>query len=176
MILALKNTPGIYLVGFMGCGKSTVGRSLAARLGWPFEDLDTVIEKRERTTISELFAQHGEAEFRRRESEALQAAIASVSRGLPKVLALGGGAFSPELNRERLKGHGITIWLDCPLERCRERVAKEHHRPLARDPAAFATLYRTRAPIYALADFQVDADSDDDSETVRKILDLGLVS
>lgn len=176
MILALKNTPGIYLVGFMGCGKSTVGRSLAAHLGWPFEDLDAVIEAREQTTISELFVVQGEAEFRRRESEALKFAIAPVSRGLPKVLALGGGAFSPEQNRERLKGHGITIWLDCPLERCRERVAKERHRPLARDPEAFATLYETRSPIYALADYRVDADSDDDADTVRKILSLGLVS
>lgn len=176
MILQLKNTPGIYLVGFMGSGKSTVGRRLAGSLGWPFEDLDAVIEAREQTTISALFAEQGEAEFRRRESEALKQVIAPVSRGVPLVLALGGGAFSSEVNRARLKGHGISIWLDCPLDRCRERVAKERHRPLARDPQAFANLYTERQPIYALADFRIDTDTDDDSETVRRILDLGLVS
>ena len=176
MILALKRNPGIYLVGFMGSGKSTVGRRLAAELGWPFEDLDAVIEEREGRTISDLFAEHGEAEFRRRESEALKAATALVSRGQPLVLALGGGAFGPEENRGRLKDHGITIWLDCPLDRSRERVAKERHRPLAKDPAAFAALYEARQPIYALADYRIDADTDDDGETVRKILALGLVS
>ena len=176
MILQLKNTPGIYLVGFMGSGKSTVGRRLAGGLGWPFEDLDTAIEAREHTTISALFAEHGEAEFRRRESDALKQVIAPVSRGLPLVLALGGGAFTSEVNRARLKGHGISIWLDCSLERCRERVATERHRPLARDPLAFANLYTERQPIYALADFRIDTDTDDESETVRRILDLGLVS
>ena len=176
MILQLKNTPGIYLVGFMGSGKSTVGRRLAGNLGWPFEDLDAVIEAREQTTISALFAELGEEEFRRRESEALKQVIAPVSRGLPLVLALGGGAFTSEVNRARLKGHGISIWLDCPLDRCRERVAKERHRPLARDPLAFANLYAERQPIYALSDFRIETDTDDDSETVRRILDLGLVS
>ncbi len=176
MILQLKNTPGIYLVGFMGSGKSTVGRRLAADLGWPFEDLDHVIEARENTTISALFAEHGEAEFRRRESAALRQAMSKVPRGNPLVLALGGGAFSREENRSRLSGHGITIWLECSLERCRERVVKERHRPLAKDPEAFSALFRARQPAYALADFQIDADSDDDTETVRRILALGLVS
>jgi shikimate kinase len=176
MILTLKRTPGIYLVGFMGSGKSTVGRRLAAEIGWPFEDLDATIEAREHTTISQLFAEHGEAEFRRRESAALEQAIAQVPRGKPLVLALGGGAFGPEVNRARMKDHGITIWLDCPLELCRARVAAEGHRPLARDPEAFAALFETRQPIYALADYRIDAGSDDDAETVRKILALGLVS
>ncbi len=176
MILMLKRTPGIYLVGFMGSGKSTVGRRLAAEIGWPFEDLDAIIEAREQTTISHLFADHGEAEFRRRESEALKQAIARVPRGNPLVLALGGGAFTPDINRARLKDHGITIWLDCPLDLCRTRVAAEGHRPLARDPEAFANLFQTRQPIYALADYRIDAASDDDTVTVRKILDLGLIS
>ncbi|MBY0504824.1 MAG: shikimate kinase [Bryobacteraceae bacterium] len=172
MILPLKNTPGIYLVGFMGCGKSTVGRSLAAALGWPFQDLDAVIETREQTTISQLFAEHGEAEFRRRESAALRQAMAQVPQGRPLVLALGGGAYGVEENRQTLAGHGVSLWIDCPLERCRERVAKERHRPLARDPEAFAKLYEARRPLYALADFRIDADTDDDSETVRRILPL----
>lgn len=176
MNLTLKRTPGIYLVGFMGSGKSTVGRRLAAEIGWPFQDLDAIIEAREQSTITELFAEHGEPEFRRRESEALKHAIAQVPRGKPLVLALGGGAFSPEINRARLQDHGISIWLDCPLELCRTRVAAESHRPLARDPAAFAALYQTRQPIYALADHRIEAATDDDRETVRKILALGLIS
>ena len=175
MILALKRNPAIYLVGFMGSGKSTIGRRLAAEIGWPFQDLDAVIEAREHTTISELFAQHGEPEFRRRESEALREAIAPASRGVPLVLALGGGAFSPEVNRASLKHHGITIWLDCPLDVCRARIAQEQHRPLARDPAAFAALYQARQPIYALADYRIDA-SQDDAAAVQQIFALGLVS
>ena len=131
---------------------------------------------RENTSISALFAEHGEDEFRRRESAALRQTIVKVPRGNPLVLALGGGAFNSEENRAHLAGHGVTIWLDCSLDRCRERVAKERHRPLARDPEAFAKLYDQRRPIYTLADFRIDADSDDDGETVRRILALGLVS
>ncbi len=176
MNLTLKQTPGLYLVGFMGSGKSTVGRRLAAELGWPFADLDAIIEAREGTTITQLFADHGEPEFRRRESAALHEATARVPRGQPLVLSLGGGAFGVEANREYLQRHGVTLWLDCPLERCRQRVAQEQHRPLARDPQAFAALFEARRPIYAQAHYRVDADTDDDRETVARILALGLIS
>src|SRR5207244_9786329 len=93
MILKLKRTPGIYLVGFMGCGKSTIGRALAEELGWSFCDLDDDIERREGLTISEIFDIRGEAAFREAESAALQERIRTVVRGQPQVISLGGGAF-----------------------------------------------------------------------------------
>src|SRR5579862_9900078 len=93
MILKLKRTPGIYLVGFMGSGKSTVGRALADELGWSFFDLDDEIERREGATISELFDTRGEASFRQAESAALRERVVQVERGRPQVVSLGGGAF-----------------------------------------------------------------------------------
>ena len=97
MILRLKRTPGIYVVGFMGAGKSTVGRHLAHRLGWSFFDTDTEIESAEKTAISEIFASRGEEEFRRIENAVIAQHVRWIERGRPAVLALGGGAFtSPE--------------------------------------------------------------------------------
>ena len=115
MNLRLKRTPGIYLVGFMGSGKSTVGRMLAARIGWPFFDLDEEIEARERTAIADIFATCGETEFRRIEAAALERHVRAVESGRPAVMALGGGAFVARANRDLLLQNGVTIWLDCPF-------------------------------------------------------------
>jgi shikimate kinase len=170
MNLRLKRTPGIYVVGFMGAGKSTVGRHLARRLGWSFFDLDDEIEAAERTTIAQLFAARGEAEFRRIESGMLGQHASWISRGRPAVLALGGGAYTVPANRETLAGNGITVWLDCPFETVARRVAKATHRPLARDPQAFAALYHARRACYELADIHVPVESDDPETTVASIL------
>src|SRR6185295_16056948 len=96
MILKLKRTPGIFLVGFMGSGKSTVGRVLAEELGWGFADLDEDIEKREGMAIAEIFDSRGEAEFRKAETAALRERVRMVEGGRPWVIALGGGAFLNE--------------------------------------------------------------------------------
>jgi len=112
MILKLKRTPGIYLVGFMGCGKSTVGSALADELGWSFVDLDEEIERREGASIAEIFDQRGEAEFRHIESAALRDRVRNVQSGRPQVVSLGGGAFLPEENFEMVSNNGVTIWLD----------------------------------------------------------------
>src|SRR5579871_148086 len=98
MILKLKRTPAIYLVGFMGCGKSTVGRALAEELGWKFTDLDEEIERGAQTTISEIFATRGEPAFRELESAALREHVRVVRMGRPQVISLGGGAFLSEEN------------------------------------------------------------------------------
>src|SRR4029453_1668809 len=94
MNLKLKRTPGIYIVGFMGSGKTTIGRLLAEEIGWRFADLDDEIEHANRKSISEIFAPAGEEEFRRLEHEALLQRVRSICRGTPTVLALGGGAFT----------------------------------------------------------------------------------
>ena len=171
MILKLKRTPGIYVVGFMGAGKSTVGRHLANRLGWSFFDSDVEIEQAEKTAIAQIFQQRGEPEFRRIETEIICQHVRWIERGRPAVLALGGGAFAQPANRQLLENNGITVWLDCPFERVQQRVAQAAHRPLARDPDAFAALYHARRADYALAQVHVAIDSDDPDVTVGAILD-----
>lgn len=170
MNLRLKHTPGIFVVGFMGAGKTTVGRHLAHRLGWSFFDTDEEIEAAERTTISELFSQRGEPEFRRIESDILRQHVRWIERGRPAVLALGGGAYTIPENRDLLTSHGIAVWLDCPFATVERRVSQATHRPLARDPLAFAALYQSRRDCYALADVHVPVESDDPEATVAAIL------
>lgn len=129
MILKLKRTPGIYLVGFMGSGKTTVGRALAKYLGWRFADLDEDIEAREQQPIGQIFDTHGEDEFRRIESEALKRRVSDVARGVPWVISVGGGCFAQPRNFELIQNHGLSIWLDAPLELIRSRIAHSTHRP-----------------------------------------------
>lgn len=171
MNLRLKRTPGLYLVGFMGSGKSTIGRALAHRLGWSFFDLDDEIEAAEKTTIAELFDGRGEPEFRRIEAAILRQHVQWIGRGRPSVLALGGGAFIEPANRELVAEHGLAIWLDCPFETVQRRVAKASHRPLARDPEKFEALYQSRRDTYALADMHIAIHSDDPSVAVDAVFD-----
>lgn len=175
MILSLKRTPGLYLVGFMGSGKSTVGRLLAEQIGWPFRDLDDVIESTEHRSIASIFDSEGEGPFRQIETRTLAAQIHQVESGHPLVLALGGGAYAQEPNRELLRGRGLTLWLDCPFERVARRVADADHRPLARDPERFAKLFDERRAFYSLADHRILFDSDDPRDAVQAILNLGLL-
>ena len=173
MNLKLKRTPGVYLVGFMASGKSTIGRHLAHRLGWNFFDTDHEIESAEKVTIAELFDSRGEAEFRRIESGILRQHVCWVERGRPAVIALGGGAFAQEPNRALLSDHGVTVWLDCPFEMVSRRVAAQHGgalRPLARDPEKFEALFAERRSIYSLADVRVAVDCDDPETVVNAIL------
>ncbi len=170
MNLKLKRTPGIYLLGFMASGKSTVGRHLAERLGWSFFDIDHEIEAAEKCAIAEIFDSRGEDEFRRIENQILGQHVRHIERGRPAVLALGGGAFLTAANRELLSEHGITIWLDCPFEIVQKRVAQASHRPLARDPEKFAALYAARLETYRLADIHIPIESDDPAQTVDAIL------
>ena len=170
MILKLKRTPGIYVVGFMGAGKSTVGRHLAHRLGWSFFDSDEEIEHAEKASIASIFEERGEDEFRRIETEIIRQHVHWIERGRPAVLALGGGAYSQAVNRQLLENNGITVWLDCPFEVVQQRVAQATHRPLARDPEAFAALYQARRADYGLAAVRVVIESDDPEVAVGAIL------
>jgi shikimate kinase len=176
MILKLKRTPGIYLAGFMAAGKSTIGRLLAERLGWQFADLDQEIEAQQGMSIAEIFDQRGEQEFRRIETEAIRAHVRSIERGRATVAALGGGAFVQPANFELVENHGITIWLDCPFETVRRRVAEASHRPLARDMQRLEELYQERQAAYARADYRIAIESDDPSVAVEAVLKLPLFS
>ena len=117
MLLQLKRTPGLYLVGFMGSGKSAVGNLLAEELGWTFADVDDDIENAQGVSIAEIFDTRGEEEFRQIEQDALRKRVRDVECGKPMVVALGGGAFLDPANRKLLQERGVTVWLDCPFHR-----------------------------------------------------------
>jgi shikimate kinase len=163
MILKLKRTPGLYLVGFMGAGKTTVGRLLADELGWSFADIDEDIEAEQRMMIAHIFRDRGEPEFRRLESELLHNRVRMVQRGRPMVVALGGGAYAQKHNFELLEENGVTVWLECPFEVVRDRVSADPKRPLARDPQAMAELFELRREAYARSDFKVDGTGNPDT-------------
>ena len=174
MILKLKRTPGIYLVGFMASGKTTIGRILAERLGWHFVDLDNEIEAQEESTIAEIFDERGEEEFRRIENAALGVHVRKIERGRPTVVALGGGAFVQQNNFDLLENHGVTVWLDCPLETVRQRVEQAAHRPLARDAQRLEELFHERQAGYGRADYRIAIESDDPLAAVEAVLKLPL--
>jgi shikimate kinase len=168
----LIRTPALYLVGFMGCGKTTVGAALAYELGWRFYDLDRDIENAAGSSITQVFEWEGEPAFRRREHEALARRIRAAQHGYPMVVALGGGAFAQTENVELIRDNGITLWLDAPFELVRQRVAGQTHRPLAVNPEKFAALYEARRASYVAADYRVAVEGNDAKATVEAILNL----
>ena len=147
----------VVLIGFMGAGKTTVGRALAKSLRWNFLDLDDVIEQREHKDVAEIFALFGEPAFRSMESEALEALLQDRQASSDLILALGGGAFVQKQNRDALISAGaITVLLEAPVEELRRRCQAEHKvRPLARQDARFNELFAARRADYALARFTV---------------------
>lgn len=172
MTLKLKRTPGLYLVGFMASGKTTIGRSVADELGWCFVDTDDEIEASQGVSIREIFDTRGEEEFRKVETEVIRQRIRMVERGRPTVMALGGGAFAHEGNFELIENNGVTVWLDCPFMLVNERVKSASHRPLARDPEKLRRLYELRRPAYSRADFRIEVHGDDPAPVVADILHL----
>jgi shikimate kinase len=172
MILKLKRTPGIYLTGFMASGKTTIGKLLGERLGWHFTDLDREIEAQEGISIADIFDRRGEPEFRRIETEVLRARVCSIERGHPAVVALGGGTFVQPGNFDLVENNGITIWLDCPLDTVRRRIAEPSSRPLARDAQRFEELFQARQASYARAEYRIAIECDDPAVAVDAILKL----
>ena len=146
----------LVMVGLMGCGKSSVGRRLAVRLGVPFVDTDDEIERVAGKSINDIFADWGEAEFRNGERRVISRLLGEG----PQVLATGGGAFINPETRANIKAHGISIWLRAELPVLMRRVAKRDTRPLlkAGDPeAVMRGLMEARYPIYAAADILVES-------------------
>lgn len=146
----------IFLTGFMGAGKTTVGRSLATRLELPFVDLDHEIEARAGATVREIFELHGEPEFRRLEHETL--------RGLCQrpalVAATGGGTITFEVNRELMRRAGVSVWLHPSFATIVGRIGAKgkESRPLFEDETQAWELYRRRLPAYETADLKIDVD------------------
>jgi shikimate kinase len=146
----------IVLVGLMGCGKSSVGRRLASRLGLTFVDADEEIERVAAKSIVEIFADHGEAYFRDGERRV----IARLLSNGPQVLATGGGAFINPETRQKIRERGISIWLRADLPVLMRRVSKRDTRPLLKtaDPeATMRDLIARRYPVYADADITLES-------------------
>ena len=160
----------IVMVGLMGCGKSSVGRRMAARLGLPFVDVDEEIEISAQKTITEIFTDHGEAFFRDGERRVIARLLANG----PQVLATGGGAFINPETRCNIKQQGISIWLKAELPVLMKRVAKRDTRPLLRssDPeGTMRNLMTARYPVYAQADLAVESRDVPHDQIVNEVID-----
>jgi shikimate kinase len=157
----------IYLVGFMAAGKTTVARSLAARLGWRAEDVDDLIEARERKPIADIFGKQGEAYFRGVERQILKLLLPL--RHI--VVATGGGTFMDAENRAAMNMDGLSIWLDVPFDALLARIPADGRRPLAADRAQMERLFAVRQTGYAQAHIRIDARAAGAEDIVEQIVD-----
>lgn len=160
-------TDKIYLVGFMAAGKSTVARALAGRLGWRAEDIDELIEARERRTITEIFTRQGEPYFRGVEREILRLLLPLRHA----IVATGGGTFMDADNRAAMNLDGLSIWLDVPFEALIGRLPADGRRPLAADRAQMERLFALRQTAYAQAHVRIDAGSAAPEEIAERIVE-----
>ena len=152
----------IFLVGFMGAGKTSVGKFLGRRLGWAFEDLDSRIQGREGRTVEQIFRESGEAEFRRAETEALRELLEDLGSA-HRVVALGGGAFVQPENAALLEPPDLaSVFLDGPVEELFRRCRKQDvDRPLRGTLGQFQQLYQLRRPHYMKAAVYIDTSGQD---------------
>lgn len=148
----------VFLVGFMGAGKTSVGKALAQTLGWGFIDLDDRVEGREKRSIAEIFRDSGEAAFRKAETAALHELLDHLDHDRPAVIAVGGGAFVREENIRLLAASGSpVVFLDAPDDVLRQRCQSQGaDRPLFQDKESFRELYETRRPHYLRAGVRID--------------------
>lgn len=161
----------VFLVGFMGSGKSTTGRALASHLGCLFWDLDLRVEARLGMSVAEAFARYGEAAFREEETRAL----AACARLPDLVVATGGGTFVQEHNRQLLSRLGVSVFLDVPWgEVVRRLPGKRGERPLFASPEQAQALFRSRLPHYQLADLQVRPEAAETAAEIAGRLALAL--
>lgn len=162
----------IALIGFMGAGKSAVGRELCRRTGWPRHDTDEMIREQFGISIPDIFARHGEPAFR----DAETALLKTLQRGLTGIVVTGGGIILREENTRLLRGLGRIIWLDADEEILWQRASRHSTRPLLQTPdprARFSELLRERLPLYqAAADCRISTSSSSIAEVTDEIIAL----
>jgi shikimate kinase len=158
-------TTRIVLVGFMGAGKTTVGRELAALLGWEFVDLDHRVEEKAGRRVAEIFDGDGEAAFRALELDAAREAM----RRERIVIAAGGGAFAQDATRAVLSAGATTVWLKCALPALLQRIGRGGGRPLGRNRATIPALLGERERVYRLAALTVDTTEGAPRDAARAI-------
>ena len=157
----------IYLVGFMGSGKTTIGRELAARIDAPFFDLDELIEAAEQMTIKEVFAQRGEPYFRKRERDLLR----STKHLDAAVIATGGGTFTFDDNIQFIQSEGLSVFLSAPYALLRSRIGRKEDRPLFRDDISTHELYANRIRYYRMSDITIDVrEEETPTEIVERLV------
>jgi len=158
---ASPSVNAVFLVGFMGAGKSSVGHALGQHLNWIFEDLDDRIVGREGRKVAEIFRDSGESEFRRAEQAALQQILQELGSGVARIIALGGGAFVQKENAALLQASGVpAVFLDAPVEELWQRCSAQARetgaqRPLLQTREQFHKLYAARRGGYSRAAFKV---------------------
>jgi shikimate kinase len=157
----------IYLVGFMAAGKTTVARALARRLDWRAEDIDELIEARERRSVADIFARNGEAYFRTMEKEILRLLLPMRHT----VVATGGGTFVDLENRAAINRDGLSVWLDVPFDMVLARMPADGRRPLAADRGQMERLFAARQAAYAYANLRVAAGSAPADELAERIIE-----
>jgi len=162
----------IALIGFMGTGKSAVGRELSRRIGWPRHDTDEMIRAQFGISIPDIFARYGEPAFR----DAETALLKTLRRGIPGIVVTGGGIVLRIQNVNLLRGMGRIVWLDGDEEVLWRRVSKHSTRPLLRTPdprARFAELLRERLTLYqSAADYRINTTSNSIAQVTDEIIAL----
>ena len=158
----------VYLIGFMGSGKTTIGRELAARIDVPFFDLDELIESSEQMSVKEIFGEQGEPYFRKRERDLLRS-----TKYLERaVIATGGGTFTFDENIQFIKAEGLSVYLSAPYALLRLRVGdKAAERPLFRDDTSAHELYASRIRYYRMCDITIDVrEEETPAEIVERLM------
>lgn len=160
-------TDKIYLVGFMASGKTSLARALGARLSWRVEDIDELVAARERLTIADIFARHGEPYFRATEKEILRIVLPLRHT----IVATGGGTFMDPENRAAINRDGLSIWIDVPFEALAARIPTDGSRPLATDRDQMARLFAMRRTGYEQAHLHLEAGLAPIGELVERIME-----
>jgi shikimate kinase len=158
----------IYIVGFMGAGKTTIGRELASRIDAPFFDLDELVEAAEKMSVKDIFAEHGEPYFRKRERDLLR----STKHLERAVVATGGGTFTFDENIQFIQTEGLSVFLSAPYSLLRARIGdKAAERPLFRDDTTAHELYASRMRYYRMSDVTVEIrEEETPAEIVERLM------
>lgn len=166
---SLKLSKSVVLVGLMGAGKTCIGTRLAAKLGLPFVDADTEIERAAGCSVSDIFELYGESAFR----EGERRVIARLLKGPVQVLATGGGAFMDSATRQEIGARAISVWLRADLSLLVSRTGRRADRPLLQDGnrrEILARLIKERHPVYGQADLVIDSAREAPEITVDRLI------